>query len=404
MKTLQLKENFYWIGVQDPGLKIFDIIMTTEYGSSYNSYLLKGSKKTAIFETAKVQFMDEYLDKLAGLVDVKDVDYIVVNHTEPDHAGSTFKLLEMNPEITLVGSQMAIAFMKEITNREFKSIVVKEGDSLSLGDKTLRFVNAVNLHWPDAMYTYVEEDKTLISCDSFGVHYSFDDVLLSKLHAQGEEVYQDYIGALKYYYDCIMSPFAPFVLKAVEKVKKLDINMICPGHGPVLDEKLWDIVELYEKWAANPPTNEKKTVVMPYVSAYGYTETLAKKIAEGIGNAGDIQVKMYNMVEADKDEVVAEMLTANALLFGTPTMVGDALPPIWDLVLSVHPIQVAGKLSSAFGSFGWSGEGVPNILARLGQLRLKVFEEGYKVRFNPSTTQLEGAFAFGKRFGEELMK
>ncbi len=239
MKTLQLKDNFYWIGVQDPGLKIFDIIMTTEYGSSYNSYLLKGSEKTAIFETAKVQFMDEYLGKLADLVDVKDIDYIIVNHTEPDHAGSAFKLIEMNPEITLVGSQMAIAFMKEITNREFKSIVVKEGDSLSLGNKTLRFVNAVNLHWPDAMYTYVEEDKTLISCDSFGVHYSFDDVLLSKLHAQGEEVYQSYIGALKYYYDCIMSPFAPFVLKAVEKVKKLDINMICPGHGPVLDEKLW---------------------------------------------------------------------------------------------------------------------------------------------------------------------
>ncbi len=143
---------------------------------------------------------------------------------------------------------------------------------------------------------------------------------------------------------------------------------------------------------------------MPYVSAYGYTEALAKKIAEGIGNAGDIQVKMYNMVEANKDQVVAEMLTADALLFGTPTMVGDALPPIWDLVLSVHPIQVAGKLSSAFGSFGWSGEGVPNILARLSQLRLKVFEEGYKVRFNPSVTQLEGAFAFGKRFGEELLK
>lgn len=407
MKSLKLKENFYWIGVQDPGLRIFDIVMTTEFGSSYNSYLLKGSEKTAIFETAKVQFMDEYLDKLSQLVDIKDIDYIIVNHTEPDHAGSAFKLIELNPDITLVGSQMAIAFMKEITNREFKSLVVKEGDSLSLGDKTLRFISAVNLHWPDAMYTYVEEDKTLITCDSFGVHYSYDDVLLSKLHQSGENAYQDYLGALKYYFDCIMRPFAPFVLKAVERIKGMDIDMICTGHGPVLDEKLWDIVALYEKWATPPAAHPVKTVVMPYVSAYGYTAALAEKIAEGVRSAGNYQVKMYNMVGADeakKAEVIDEILNADGLLFGTPTMVGDALPPIWDLVLSVHPIQVAGKPASAFGSFGWSGEGVPNILARLGQLRLKVFEEGYKVRFNPSPVQLDGAAAFGKRFAEEAVK
>jgi NADH oxidase (H2O-forming) len=404
MKTLKLKENFYWLGVQDPGMKTFDITMTTEFGSSYNSYLLKGSEKTAVFETAKAKFVDEYFDKLAQLVSVSEIDYLIVSHTEPDHAGAIARLIEMNPKITVIGSQMAIAFLKEITNGEFISHVVKEGDTLSLGDKTLRFISAVNLHWPDAMYTYIEEDKTLVTCDSFGVHYAFDDVLVSKLHAKGEETYQEYIGAVYYYYACIMKPFRPFVLQAINRIKNLEIDMICTGHGPVLDENPWEVVHLYEEWAATPQANLKKTVVIPYVSAYGYTAALAEAIADGIRNAGDFNVKLFDMVEEERDVVVAEMLNADGILMGTPTMVGDALEPIWDLLLGVHPIQVAGKHASAFGSYGWSGEGVPNILARLGQLRTKVFEEGYKVRFNPSKTQLEGAFAFGKRFADECLK
>jgi flavorubredoxin len=404
MKTLKLKDNFYWLGVQDPGLKVFDITMTTEFGSSYNSYLLKGSEKTALFETAKANFMGEYFDKLSELVNVAEIDYLVVSHTEPDHAGAIGKLIEMNPNITVVGSQMAIVFLKEITNGEFKSQVIKDGETLSLGDKTLRFISAINLHWPDAMYTYIEEDKTLITCDSFGVHYAFDDVLVSKLRAKGEETYQEYLGAVYYYYACIMKPFRSFVLQAVNRIKNLEINMICTGHGPVLDENPWEIVHLYEEWAAAPPANAKKTVVMPYVSAYGYTAALAEKIAEGVRGAGDFEVRLFDMVVADQDEVIAEMLLADGLLLGTPTMVGDALEPIADLLLRVHPIQVAGKPASAFGSYGWSGEGVPNILTRLGQLRMKVFEEGYKVRFNPSTAQLEDAFAFGKRFADECLK
>jgi NADH oxidase (H2O-forming) len=404
MKTLKLKDNFYWLGVQDPELKVFDVIMTTEFGSSYNSYLLKGSKKTALFETAKVKFMDEYFDKLGELVNVSEIDYLIVNHTEPDHAGAIGKLIEMNPDITVVGSQMAITFLKEITNGEFKSHVIKDGESLSLGDKTLRFINAVNLHWPDAMYTYIEEDKTLVSCDSFGVHYTFEEVLVSKLRAKGEETYQGYLGAVYYYYACIMKPFRSFVLQAINRIKNLEIDMICTGHGPVLDDNPWEIIHLYEEWAAAPLANAKKTVVIPYVSAYGYTKALAEKIAEGIMSAGDYKATLFDMVEADQDEVIAQMLTADGLLMGTPTMVGDALEPIADLLLRVHPIQVAGKPASAFGSYGWSGEGVPNILVRMGQLRMKVFEEGYKVRFNPSTIQQEGAFAFGKRFAEESFK
>ncbi|MEG0829486.1 MAG: FAD-dependent oxidoreductase [Anaerovoracaceae bacterium] len=399
MKTLELKKDFYWTGILDPELDVFDIIMNTEYGTSYNSYLIKGSKKTAIFETAKAKCMDEYLDKLTSLVKIEDIDYIIVNHTEPDHAGSAATLIEMNPAIKLVGTATAMAFMKEICNVDFAAVIVKEGDTLSLGDKTLEFIAAPNLHWPDAMYTYIKEDKTLISCDSFGAHYSFDQVLNSKITD-----HKGYESALKYYYDCIMGPFKPYVLKAIDKIKDLDIDMICPGHGPVLNEDPWKIVNTYKQWSTESNPNKKKTVAIPYVAAYGYTETLALKIEEGIKASGDIDVNLYDLVTANVDEVVADLYWADGILFGTPTILGEALKPIWDLTTSIFPAHCVKKIGSAFGSYGWSGEGVPHIMERIKQLRMKVYGKGLKVKFKPSKAQLEEAFEFGYNFGKCVEK
>lgn len=399
MKTLKLKDGIYWTGVLDPQLRVFDIIMNTEYGTTYNSYLLKGSNKTALFETAKHKCLDEYLDKLTSLVDIKDIDYIIVDHTEPDHAGSAEKLIELNPAIKLVGTATAISFMKEICNTDFASVIVKEGDTLSLGDKTLRFIAAPNLHWPDAMYTYVEEDKVLLTCDSFGAHYSLDDVLSSKITDQDA-----YMSALRYYFDNIMGPFKPYVLKAIDKIKDLDIDMVCPGHGPVLDEDPWKIINIYKEWSTEVNPNTKKTVVIPYVAAYGYTGILANKITEGIQAAGDIDVKLFDMVESDQAQVLGEIYWADGILFGTPTILGEALKPIWDLTTSIFPVLHGGKIASAFGSYGWSGEGVPHIIERLKQLRMKVYGNGLRVRFKPSESQLADAYEFGYNFGRSVLE
>lgn len=399
MKTLKLKDGLYWTGILDPQLRVFDIIMNTEYGTTYNSYLLKGSSKIALFETAKRKCMDEYLDKLTSLIDIKDIDYIIVDHTEPDHAGSAEKLIELNPAIKLVGTATAISFMKEICNTDFASIIVKEGDTLSLGDKTLRFIAAPNLHWPDAMYTYVEEDKVLLTCDSFGAHYSLDEVLSSKIKNQ-----EDYMSALRYYFDNIIGPFKPYVLKAIDKIKDLDIDMICPGHGPVLDEDPWKIVNIYKGWSTEINPNTKKTVVIPYVAAYGYTEILANKIAEGIKAAGDIDVKLFDMVESDQAQVLGEIYWADGILFGTPTILGEALKPIWDLTTSIFPVLHGGKIASAFGSYGWSGEAVPHMIERLKQLRMKVYGNGLRVRFKPSESQLADAYEFGYNFGRSVLE
>ncbi|NRT79171.1 FprA family A-type flavoprotein [Clostridium beijerinckii] len=399
MEILELKKNLYWTGVLDANLRVFDIIMETEFGTSYNSYLLKTSEKTVLFETAKAKFLDGYLKALNKLVDIKDIDYIVVNHTEPDHAGSIEKLIEMNPNIKIIGSQVAIGFLKNIVNREFNGIIVKENETLSLGDKTLRFMSVPNLHWPDTMYTYIEEDKTLVTCDSFGSHYSFDGILLSKVTDN-----DGYLRALKYYFDCIIGPFKnPFMIKALDRIKDLEIDMICTGHGPVLDCRIDEIMEYYKKWSNVSNPNPRKTVIIPYVSAYGYTKELAEKIAEGIKASGDIDVRVYDMVEADKDKVLEELEFADGILFGTPTIVGEALKPIWDLTTSIFARTHGNKLASAFGSYGWSGEAVPHIIERLKQLRMKVVDEGFRVKFKPSESELSDAYDYGYNFGFLLL-
>nr|HUM56707.1 FprA family A-type flavoprotein [Bacillota bacterium] len=290
----------------------------------------------------------------------------------------------------------------EITNMKFKHIKVSDGDTLALGNKTLHFINAVNLHWPDSIFTYIEEDKTLVTCDAFGAHYSYDKVLLSEMEKEGQQVRDEYIGQVKYYYDAIMSPFKTFMLKAIDRIKDLEIDMICPGHGVVLDKDPWKIVKLSQEWSQPKEANAKKLVVIPYVSAYGYTDALAKEIEKGIKAAGDIDVELYDMVKADKEKVMERLLISDGMLFGTPTMLGDALPPIWDLVMGMFPSICMGKPASAFGAFGWSGEGVPNIIDRLKQLRTKVYGEGLKIRFKPGEDQLKQAFEFGKGFGEQV--
>lgn len=393
MKTLKLRDGFYWAGIVDDSLRVFDIIMYTEFGTTYNSYVWKAGDKVVLFETAKEKFFDEYLDKLKELIDITKIDYLVVEHTEPDHAGSIEKLLEYSPQMKIIATGCAISFLKEIVNKDFCSIAVKDNQRMEIGGKTLRFMIVPNLHWPDTMYSYIEEEQILVTCDSFGSHYGFHDILVSKVTDQ-----EGYMRATKYYFDCIIGPFKPYMLKALNRVRELDVTMICPGHGPVLDDKIDFIYNTYEEWCTVVNPNTKKTVVIPYVSAYGYTKQLAEEIARGIQDSGDIDVRMYDMVEADQGKVLEELGFSDGILFGTPTIVGEALKPIWDLTTSIFAGTHGGKLASAFGSYGWSGEGVPHILERLRQLKMRVVD-GLRVRFKPSEVNKLDAYEYGYNFG-----
>ena len=396
MEILKLEDGLYWTGIVDKDLKVFDIVMYTEFGTTYNSYILKTKDHVILFETAKAKFFDEYLAKIQEVADIKDIDYIVVSHTEPDHSGSIERLLELNPDITILATQVAINFLKEIVNNDFKYQAIKDNEELVLDDEVLKFFFVPNLHWPDTMYTYITTKKALVTCDSFGSHYAFDDVLLSKVTA-----YDDYMKASKYYFDNILGPFKSFMNKALDKISTLDIKYILTGHGPVIDTKIKELYDTYRMWCKEE-SHDDKLVVVPYVSAYGYTEELAKAIKAGIEEVG-VKVEMYDMVTSDKDHVLERISIADGLLLGSPTILNDALRPIYELTLYMYPQTHGCKMASAFGSYGWSGEAVPNLLTRLKQLRMSITDNGFKVKFKPTKNDLEDARAFGREFADKLL-
>ena len=400
--TFKITEDLFWVGALDPNLKIFDIIMETKFGTSYNSYLLRGSEGIALFETLKEKFFDEHLEKIRSVINLEDINYVVVNHTEPDHAGSVEKILEYAPNATVVGSNLAIKYLTEIINKPFKNKVVKDGETLSLGNKTLKFISAPQLHWPDTMYTYVIEDETLITCDSFGAHYCDERVLKSAIEDSKED---DYIEAYNYYFRMIMGPFKPFVLKALDKIKDLDLKFICPGHGLVLDNNnIEKYMNLYKEWCQSVK-RKKQSIVIPYVSAYGYTEEIAQEIKKGIESSNfDVDILMYNLVTADMNEVLSEINQCSGLLLGSPTLLSDTLPQIWTILTSLNPVIHKGLSASCFGSYGWSGEALKNINERYKQLKLNVVSEPLGIIFKPSENNLKDAYNFGLDFAKKVLK
>lgn len=398
MKAIEIKKDVYWVGALDPGLRIFDIVMYTPYGTTYNSYVVKGLNKTAVFETVKEKFFDEYLERLKSLnIDVKNIDYIVVDHTEPDHAGSVEKLLNIAKNAKVVASSTAIKFLKNIVNHPFEAIEVKDGSSLDLGGKTLKFISAPLLHWPDTIYTYIPEEKLLITCDSFGCHYSSEKVFNDLIEDK-----EKYMDALKYYFDCIMGPFKPYVLKACSKIENLPIDIICPGHGPILRDTPQKIVELYKNWSIEEDIFKKKEITICYVSAYGYTKEIADKISQGITSVDDFTINSFDVTYSKEEEIIEKLNSSVGFLFGSPTITGDALRPIYDIINSLNPIIHGGRFAGAFGSYGWSGEAVPNLYERLKQLKMKLPLPGLKINFKPSEEDNKLAYNFGVSFAEKI--
>jgi flavorubredoxin len=199
----------------------------------------------------------------------------------------------------------------------------------------------------------------------------------------------------------ILAPYKSFFLDAIARIENLEIDTICTGHGPVLDEDPWKIIKLSKEYSTDINPNKNKTVVIPYVSAYGYTGELALSMKKAIEDAG-LDVKIFDLVYADKSEVLKEIYWANGILFGSPTILGEALKPIWDIMTDIYSVTHRGKLASAFGSYGWSGEAVPDLMERIKQLKMKPFKEGFRIRFKPSENQLSEAYEFGKEFAEAV--
>lgn len=398
MSVTEIVKGISWVGVRNPDLRVFDVIMRTDWGTSYNSYLIQGTDKTALVDTVKEGFTDEFIANINELCDVSKVDYIISNHTEPDHSGALEKLLELAPNAKVLCSKPASVFLKNILNTKFDCDVVADGDTLELGGKTLRFISAPFLHWPDSIFTYVVEDAVLLSGDVFGFHFSAKDVF-DDLTPLSKEM----IESQKYYFDVIMGPFKNYVLDAVKKVRGLHIDVIGPSHGPVLRSAPWDAVDRYETWASDIlEKNEVKKVYIGYVSCYGYTRMLGEAIAEVVKEAGyDVEIEDVSLV--DPSVSAAKIHKADAFAIGSPTINRDALKPVWDVLTSISTFVVKGKTAAVFGSFGWSGESVKYISERLRCVGADIVGT-CSAKLKPDEGELNEAKKVGKDIVEALKR
>lgn len=392
--SIQVVEGVHWVGVRHPDLKVFDDLFPTRNGTTYNSYLVQGSEKTALIDTVKAPFADEFFSKVGEHIDPAKVDIIVVNHTEPDHSGAIVQILEKNPDVQLYCSKAAENFLKQLLNRSFNAVIVNDGDEIDLGGKTLRFILAPYLHWPDTIFTYLVEDQLLFSCDAFGAHYCSDKLFDDEIN----EFYTDF----HFYFDCIVRPFKDKVRDALKKVEGLPIKMVCPSHGPIRRSSGQFAVESYARWCAAPVSKGRPKALMAVLSSHGNTLNMANVIAAELDARG-VDVETFSLSEMRDDDYRDALEHADLLLIGTPTIQRDAPPHVWHALSLISSVTPKAKLGAVFGSFGWSGEAVKMVEQRLTGLKYKLVADGITFRFTPTEENLDSCRAFAEKIASVVI-
>jgi len=390
----------YNVSVLNPNVRFFDVEMRTEYGTSYNSYVVYGAQKTAIIDANHATFAREWLTNVEAALDGRKPDYLILNHTEPDHSGAVLACLTQYPNLTIVCSKAAAIMVKNVTNLpELKLQIVKDGDSLDLGGLTLEFYIAPFLHWPDTMFTWLPERKIAFTCDFLGSHFCEPLVFDHKIVFRKE-----YSASFKEYYDAIMAPFAQWVQKGLKTLEALDPQIVATSHGPLLTKGcvLERCMDYYRQWAAGPKSGAV-SICLFYCSAYGNTKKLAGCIARGIKAVlPAAEITIYDLVGADLAEMGELLNSSSAFLLGSPTINKTALPTVWNLLAHVDAVNIAKRPVALFGSYGWSGEALPHLADRLTTLKAAVFEKQLRVQLVPSEDELKAAEEFGAEFARSL--
>lgn len=399
---MEISNNVFYVGVQDKNLRVFDVIMEAKHGTSYNAYLVKGTQKNALIETVKNEFCNEYISNIEKYVKITEIDYLIVNHTEPDHAGAVSRILQLNPNIVVCGTKMAIDFVRNIVNFDFKSEVLTANDSLELGNKQLKFFAFPMLHWPDSMYTYIKEDKMLFTCDSFGVHYSSEKIFNDEVEPEGVLKNSEILDEYKYYFENILGPFKnPFLLNALNKISLIPIDYICPGHGMIIRKDIEKYINLYKEWCEDKNKGKRKVTVC-YVSSYGYTKKMAKAFVEGLKEY-DLDVKEYDLQNDDIEKAKKDVTTSDGIIIGSPTILSEALPQVYEVMAPLNPILNKGMYAIAFGSYAWSGEAAMNISSVMSMLKFNMPFDPIRVKLNPSDFELDNIRQKAKEFAQIII-
>ncbi|MDP2142712.1 MAG: FprA family A-type flavoprotein [Gallionella sp.] len=397
--AVEIAPGTHWIGALDPALREFDIILKTANGTTYNSYCVRGSDGVAIIDTVKAAHADEFFKRLEQVARYDEISVIVLNHLEPDHSGALPELMRRAPQAKLYISAKAQLMLKalvRVANLEYN--VVQTGDHVSLGDRTLRFFSTPFLHWPDTQCTLIEEQGILFSGDVFGCHFCDARLFNDKVG--------DFRFSFEYYYQHIMRPFREYVLEALSLLEPLEPKLIAPAHGPILRDAPQSYMQRYRQLAAPLLHNEAgantKSLLVFYISSYGNTALMAQAVAEGAETEEGVRVSLYDLQSSGDLPFVDLIEEADGIAFGSPTINGDAVKPVWDLLSSLALIKVSDKLGAAFGSYGWSGEAINMIEDRLRGLKLRVPVKGVRARLIPTEEELGKCRDLGKQLAQHL--
>jgi len=359
MHKRQIKEKVYWMGAVDWDRRLFDSLIPLPDGTTYNAYLVEGSDKTALLDTVDPHMADVLMAQLEG---VSKVDYIVSHHAEQDHSGSIPRVLAKFPKAKVVTTPKAKGMLMDLLGiPESVFITVADGETLSLGDKTLKFIHAPWVHWPETMVTYLQEDRILFSCDFFGSHIATSDLFVTD---EGR-VYE----AAKRYFAEIMMPFRSVIEKNVEKLKPFDVQLIAPSHGQIYDRPSW-IMDAYRDWIIGPPKN---TVVLPYVSMHGSTKRMVDHLTSALVEKG-VRVELFNLAVTDIGKLAMALVDAATIVVGTSTVLAGPHPLAAYAAFLANALRPKARFLSIIGSYGWGGKTVETLAGMIPNLKVEVLD------------------------------
>jgi flavorubredoxin len=359
MNKRKIQENIYWLGGIDWDRRLFDSLIPLPDGTSYNAYLIEGSEKTALLDAVDPEMASELM---AQLSDVNKIDFIVCHHVEQDHSGAIPMVLEKFPEAKIVASPKAKPMLIDHLHIQEELIIcVSDGETLSLGNKTLKFIHTPWVHWPETMVTYLEEDEILFSCDFFGSHIAASGLFVT----DQERVYE----AAKRYFAEIMMPFRNIVKKNIEKLQPYDIKMIAPSHGQIYKEPEW-IVEAYKKWVSGRPRN---LVVLPFVSMHGSTALMVSHLTAALTEQG-VEVEPFNLTVTDIGKLAMSLVDAGTIVIGTSTVLVGPHPLAAYCAFLANALKPAAGFLSVIGSYGWAGKSVETLAGLVPNLKAEILE------------------------------
>ena len=359
MKAREIRPGIEWMGAIDWDRRLFDELIPLPDGTSYNAYLVRGSEKTVLIDTADPAKSDAILAQLA---DVDRLDYLIIQHVEQDHSGSVPLILEKYPDVQIISSLKAKPMIADhLGIPEDKIRAVEDGETLSLGNWTFEFIHAPWVHWPETMLTYLREEKVLFTCDLFGSHLATDDLFSE----DGSRVYE----AAKRYYAEIMMPFATLIKDHLEKLEPLDIEMIAPSHGPVHNKPAW-ILDAYHHWTHDEPKN---LVLIPYTSMHGSTALMVEHMIEALNERG-VHVHSFNMSKTDLGEYAIHLVDAATVLFATPTVLVGPHPSIVFTAYLTAALRPKVQNAAVIGSYGWAGKAAEKTKELCGSLKVEWME------------------------------